>query len=438
MNERPAMLTRTYGQYYNRGIPSEDAELTHSAPGTPCGEYLRRFWQPIALSADVTDLPHKIKVMHEDLVVFRDKAGSIGVLELHCPHRGASLEYGQIRDRGLSCCYHGWHFDVDGRILEMPTEPPESKYRDKLFIGAYPAKEYKGFIWAYMGPPETLPPFPRYDILETDEFNHKNAASRSVWPCNWLQIRDNFMDPLHVIILHTISPHGTGFAEEAAVLGEIDFVQTPVGMVYVNSRRIGENVWIRMAETVYPNMGSFGLNAEDGKEPHGFNGPEATVWSVPMDDTHTLNFRIRHFRSWEAMNKQPPKMSFGQEARSYADSQRLPGDYEAQTSQRPIAIHALEHLAHSDRGIVAQRKLLRDAIAAVKRGEDPHPQLRTNDIIPTYCNDTVVKVPPAANEADDKKLRRETGMKVIKGYLQKHPEKISCKVDLSASASPVH
>ena len=131
-------LKSRYGAYYHSQVPKEDEELTHVGPGTPCGEYLRRFWQPIALSTEVQDLPKAVKIMDEKLVVFRDKSGRIGCLELHCSHRGTSLEFGIPAERGIRCCYHGWLYDVDGTILETPTEPRDSTLKERLFHGAYP------------------------------------------------------------------------------------------------------------------------------------------------------------------------------------------------------------------------------------------------------------------------------------------------------------
>src|SRR5690348_14073754 len=125
--ERKSTIREPYGLYHRRRVPAEDAELTHVGPDTPCGEYLRRFWLPVAL-----------RILGEDLVLFRDKGGRVGLLERHCCHRGTSLEYGIVEARGLRCCYHGWKFDVDGTILETPGEPADSKIKEKTFQGAYP------------------------------------------------------------------------------------------------------------------------------------------------------------------------------------------------------------------------------------------------------------------------------------------------------------
>ena len=124
MTTRAPFLTARYGAYLHREVPSEDEDLTHVGPGTPCGEYFRRFWLPVARSEDLQDLPRRIRTLGEDLLVFRDRSGAVGLMELHCPHRGTSLEFGIIGDRGIRCCYHGWLMDVDGRILETPANRP--------------------------------------------------------------------------------------------------------------------------------------------------------------------------------------------------------------------------------------------------------------------------------------------------------------------------
>ena len=125
-----------YNGYYHRETPREDAELTHIGPGTPGGELMRRFWQPVCLSQQLSDLPLAIRILGEDLVVFRDKAGQVGLLHRLCSHRGTSLEFGIVSEHGIRCCYHGWLFDVDGRILETPGEPPNSKLKESFVHGA--------------------------------------------------------------------------------------------------------------------------------------------------------------------------------------------------------------------------------------------------------------------------------------------------------------
>ena len=133
-----------YNGYFTAPTPPEDAELTHVEKGSPGGEYLRRYWQPIALSTELADLPLKIRMFGEDLILFRTTNGDYGLLDKHCPHRGTSLEFGLATDCGLRCCYHGWLFAPDGTILETPGDPPGSTLKNRLRHGAYPVREYRG------------------------------------------------------------------------------------------------------------------------------------------------------------------------------------------------------------------------------------------------------------------------------------------------------
>jgi nitrite reductase/ring-hydroxylating ferredoxin subunit len=119
MATRAPFLSTRYGGYYHREVPKEDADLTRIGPGTPCGEYLRRYWQPVTFSDDLKGLPVAVKILGEELVAFRDFSGRVGLVEAHCPHRGTSLEFGLVSKRGIRCCYNCWLFDVDGAILEM-------------------------------------------------------------------------------------------------------------------------------------------------------------------------------------------------------------------------------------------------------------------------------------------------------------------------------
>ena len=149
-----------YDGYHRRAVPPPDPELTEVGPGTACGEYLRRFWQPVAFVRELGDTPLRVRILGEDLVVFRDRSGQIGVLHLHCAHRGTSLEFGIPVERGIRCCYHGWVYDVDGRCLETPGEPAGSRLCERVVQGAYPVHEFTGLVFAYLGPPDRRPAFP--------------------------------------------------------------------------------------------------------------------------------------------------------------------------------------------------------------------------------------------------------------------------------------
>ena len=425
MVARAPFLKARYGGYFHRDIPDEDEQLTHVGPNTPCGEYLRRFWQPVCFSDELKDLPLRLRIMAEDLVAFRDRSGAVGLLELHCPHRGTSLEFGLIDDKGIRCCYHGWLFGVDGTILETPGEPADSTLKDRLFHGAYPVHEAHGIVFAYMGPPEQRPPFPSYD-------SYSQSGSRMIpgrkyfYPCNWLQIMENTMDPVHTAFLHTIVS-GAVFTEEFGVLPELDYVETPIGMVYVGTRRVADNIWTRMVEVVLPNLQQVAPIWEDGRKERQFSGPMMSRWIVPQDDTTSMFIEFRHVSEtedvtpgwWADRNIMLP----GQiAADSYKEGQLHPGDYEAQVSQRPIAIHGLEHLSETDRGVSMYRNQIRRGIRATAAGQDPMGVFRNGaGVIPTYCNNTVLRVPPAAAGTNDKELMRATGRRLAESYLKAPP-----------------
>jgi nitrite reductase/ring-hydroxylating ferredoxin subunit len=425
MATRAPFLKTRFGGYFHREVPDEDAELTHVGPGTPGGEYMRRFWQPVCFSDDLEGLPRRVKLLGEDLVAFRDRNGAVGLLELHCPHRGTSLEFGLIDGQGLRCCYHGWLFGVDGTILETPGEPPESTLKDRLYHGAYPIREEHGIVFAYMGPPDRQPPFPIYDSFVRPGYR-MIPGQKYFYPCNWLQIMENTMDPAHTAFLHTIVS-GAMFTNEFGVLPELDFVETPVGMIYIATRRVGDHVWARMVEAVLPNLQQVAPIWEDGHREHPFSGPMMSRWNVPLDDTNTMLIEFRHVSETDGVTPawwaDRDIMLPGQvAAESYEAGQLHPGDFEAQVSQRPIAIHGLEHLGATDRGVSMFRNQLRRGIRAVQGGDDPLGLSRSaGAVIPTYSNDTVVRLPPAADPATDKQLMRETGRRLAEGYLKNPP-----------------
>ena len=360
-------------------VPAEDAELTRVAFGTPMGELLRRYWQPVCLSAEIDELPKFTKILGEELVAFRDKRGRVGVLDAHCCHRGTSLEYGRIEDEGIRCCYHGWLFAADGRCLEQPGEPPHSNFKNKVAQPAYPAREFGGLVFAYMGPPEREPLFPRFDILErpgSQLFAYRNTSRGAVAACNWLQIQENTMDPIHTAFLHsTIS--GRQFTDIYATLPQLEFEETEYGMKYVRTARLPSGrTFVRVQEAFTPNMRSIA----DNLTPDRRHSERAALigWWVPVDDTHTIGFHIEacdpsDMEKVSTFSRAKEGRTAGTQAphRDYEDTQRHPDDKEAQLSQRPIAVHALERLGTTDRGVIMFRKLLRRAIQDVREGRDP-------------------------------------------------------------------
>jgi phenylpropionate dioxygenase-like ring-hydroxylating dioxygenase large terminal subunit len=417
MSERAPFLNRAYSAYHHRERPPVDEELTRVGPGTPCGEYLRRFWQPVIQSSELGEVPRRLRILGEDLVAFRDKSGGIGLLELHCPHRGTSLEFGLIGETGIRCCYHGWLFGADGTILETPGEPADSTLKDRLFHGAYPVHEHQGLVFAYMGPPDQEPDFPILDTWDLPGYR-QIARAPTLWECNWLQVKENSMDPAHLAFLHTL-PGSEGFTEDLAALGEWDWMETPVGMVYIDTRRQDDRVWVRVADLILPNIHQFPPNADPMALRNSVNRPQATTWAVPLDDTHTM--QIGYHRAPEGREMRRGS-GFGQDGkRPYEERQRVPGDYDAQVSiHGGMARHGLEHLASTDRGIIMMRNLIRRGIRAVQNGEDlGYRILRNGGAVPTYSHDRVVAgIPPAATPEADKQLLCEVGRRVVAGTIE--------------------
>ena len=403
-----------YDGYHRRAVPPPDPELTEVGPGTPGGEYLRRFWQPVAFVRELGDAPLRVRILGEDLVVFRDRSGQIGVLHLHCAHRGTSLEFGIPVERGIRCCYHGWVYDVDGRCLETPGEPSGSRLCERVVQGAYPTHEFTGLVFAYLGPPERRPAFPLYDSYAVPGLVLMPAAKFAL-PCNWLQVKDNSMDPVHTAFLHALSS-GYQFTEAFGVVPELDWMTTEAGMVYIATRRVGELVWVRVCDFMPPNVHQFTREIEEATQAKAASRPVIIRWAVPNDDAQTTNFELAQVDpAWGLTPEQVAQPGFGQsDDRAYAERQRQPADFDAQSSQRRIAVHGLEHLASTDRGVIMLRRMVRDGVRAVARGEDP-PGMGAGEgkIVRTFTQDTVLRVPPAADPEEDRRLLRATGRDTV-------------------------
>lgn len=419
-----------YGGYFKRDALTPDGELTQTDPGTPMGEYMRSFWQPVCLSEELTDLPKAIRILGEDLVAFRDKRGRIGVLHRKCSHRGASLEYGIITEEGIRCCYHGWLYDVDGSVLETPCEPPESRIKETVCHGAYPAFERDGLVFAYMGPPDEKPAFPDFDAY-TQPRGTRLVPFSNVYPCNWLQVFENIMDHMHTAVLHNHMTVDGVDADTSAGVSLEGFGDMPVmqweatrggnGMIFIATRRLPEDkVWVRITEMAFPNYLQIGsLVPSAARERHSTTA--MTRWQVPVDDTHMIIFGWRHFNDEidpDHLGCEDDcgvdKIDFlvGQTGnRTYEEGQRAPGDWEALVSQGAIAVHAAEHPGKSDIGVYMCRKLLRDGA----RGQTKSDTTRANahaagDTLPMYAQDTVLHLPKTE---DDRAQLQRAGKHVL-------------------------
>jgi phenylpropionate dioxygenase-like ring-hydroxylating dioxygenase large terminal subunit len=349
--------------------------LTQVGSGTPCGEFLRRYWHPIGLAADAGEQPRQVRVLGEDLILFRDRAGRAGLLYPRCCHRGTTLYYGRVEDRGIRCCYHGWLFDVEGHCLEQPCEPEGGRQRANVRQPWYPVQERYGLIFVYLGPADKKPVLPRYDILETlapGEFIEADDTSigsggPALVPCNWFQHYENIMDPFHVPILHG-SFSGLQFVAQMGIMPEVAFSTTPRGTRTVQDRRLPDGrTHHRITEAVFPT-----LRVVPSPRVEAYGPSEQIGWVLPIDDT---NFRIY------VAGRTTEKGALGKGRSKYngkwwwdlteEEHQRFPGDYEAQVGQGPITLHSEERLASSDKGVAMIRRLLSRQIDAVKDGGDP-------------------------------------------------------------------
>jgi len=186
----------------------ENDLLTQTGAKTAMGQYFRRFWQPVALAEELPEpdcAPLRLKVMGEDLVAFRDTKGRLGLLDAHCPHRGANLFFGRNEECGLRCVYHGWKFDVDGRAVDLPNIPPGARHHDTIHVKSYPTREWGEIVWAYMGPgADVLPELPHLEFCIMED-KHRYVTKQYV-DCNWAQIMEGDLDTTHFSFLHMPAP----------------------------------------------------------------------------------------------------------------------------------------------------------------------------------------------------------------------------------------
>ena len=346
----------------------ENERLTRVGPGTPAGEMLRRYWWPIAFTEEVAKRPVPVRLLGEDLVLFRDGAGRVGLVERHCPHRGASLELGRVEDRGIRCCYHGWLFDVAGRCLEMPAEPPGTPLLDEVRQRAYCAEEVSGFVFAYIGP-EPAPLLPRYDLLFRED------CHRQIWAkddyCNWVQRAENGYDPAHLGILHA-----AGYPQIALQRPVVTRERTWYGF-RTASQFPGQLV--NVSHQIFPSH-TRRVGSRVGEPPRHY-----LHFRVPIDDTLTTTFYIRA----EIAKEGPYRLEFlGREEAARGVYERVDDgwwgipspeqDRIAQESQGLIFDRTREHLGTTDEGIVQFRRLVWDSIKAVEEGRDPIGVLRAS------------------------------------------------------------
>ena len=368
-SEQP--VTIDTGTGYERPAPASELELIEVERGTPAGELLRRYWHPFAVATTATDTPTRVRVLGEDLILFRDGRGRPGLVHDRCCHRGTTLYYGKVEDEGIRCCYHGWLFDVEGRTLDMPCEPDRGRHRDRYRQPWYPVVDYHGMLFTYMGPPEHKPALPTYDIFddlpdgwEIVADDNNIGLQGDPTPCNWFQTHENVMDPFHVFVLHA-GFSGNQFVAEMAGLPEVSWHFTDAGVASHQDRTLDDGRFFhRVTEVVLPNVR---IVASPFVEHEGQS--TSVAWTLPISRTETKIFTLLK-RPIGAEIKRALYDGKRWDELTEAEHQRLPGDYEAQVGQGAVTLHSEENLASSDKGITMFRRSFRRAVEQVAAGED--------------------------------------------------------------------
>lgn len=379
-----------------------DDDLSRVGPDTPAGQWLRRYWLAVCRCEDLKGIPLGIKVLGEELVLFRDEQGRLGLLGMHCAHRGSSLEYGDIENGGIRCPYHGWLYDVEGNCLEQPAEPKGSKFHLKVKQPSYPVKELGGLIFAYIGPDkDDPPPLPRYAPLVREDGTLYLESTRT-YDYNWFNFFENAPDVSHLSILHKHSGYGkqtwgNNFFDYHNI-PPFEPVETEYGMKSV-SRKPGptpETEYVHELGAFLPSIVHLGsVNSLGREEPDN----EHTIFLTPNDDDHFMLFSIDYYtgsdpdffkkmliRRHGPPKKEEPKEYDRRKYKSYKGSIAVE-DIVTQATQGILGERD-EHLGSSDRGVIMLRRVVRDAIETVLKGGRPKGVLteeKANQVIEFGC-----------------------------------------------------
>ncbi|MTV27514.1 aromatic ring-hydroxylating dioxygenase subunit alpha [Nitriliruptoraceae bacterium ZYF776] len=340
-------------------------QLCEVGAGTPMGELLRRYWHPIAGADELDAHPTRpVRILGEDLTLYRDGLGRLGLIDRHCPHRRADLSYGIVEDEGLRCNYHGWLFDGSGACLHQPFEEarhPDGRFRDKVAVKAYPVQERAGMVWAYLGP-DPAPLLPDWEMFHARGYQQ---VVISEIPCNWFQCQENSIDPVHFEWLHTNWSNALRGSDARGPRHlRLGFEEFEFGFVY---RRVREDtdeaheLWSTGRVCLWPNAL--------------YTHP--CEWRVPIDDERTLSiafftdplpgdapYEQERIRSWRA-----PIVD--ETTGRWIDSHVMNQDYIAWMGQGTVADRTLEHLGESDRGILLLRRRMFEQMQVVADGGDP-------------------------------------------------------------------
>ncbi|HVG52194.1 MAG TPA: aromatic ring-hydroxylating dioxygenase subunit alpha [Xanthobacteraceae bacterium] len=382
----------------------QNERITRVGPGTPAGKLLRQYWQPAALTEELS--PERpvvtVRLLGEDLVLFRDNQGRYGLLDRRCPHRGTDLAFGRCEDGGLRCVFHGWLFDVSGQCLQTPAEPPSSRMHTQIRQKSYPAIERNGIVFAYMGEGEP-PALPDFDCFVAPD--RYTFAFKGLWECNWLQAQEVGVDPSHASFLHRYfededlnNTYGRPFRDasvdsdlpQSKLLREYDQPQINVvpadtGFKLITLRPMNATqTHVRVTNMVFPNIVNLPMSQDmvltqyhvpvDDHSCYWYS--MFTAFQQPVDKQELRNQRLGAIDLPSYRSKFNKSNNYGFKVSEQKHETYTGMGYDinvhdqfAVESQGPISDRTREHLGQSDRAISAYRRMLLDAIAKVENGE---------------------------------------------------------------------
>jgi nitrite reductase/ring-hydroxylating ferredoxin subunit len=384
----------------------ENERLVRVGPGTPGGALFRRYWQPALLSSELPEPdcpPVRVRILGEDLIAFRATDGTVGLVDAFCPHRRAPMFFGRNEECGLRCVYHGWKFDSSGACVDMPSEPPDSLFKSKVTIKAYPTWEGGGMVWTYMGPPEQAPPPPDYEWLRVPA-SHR-FVSKTFEHCNYLQGLEGGLDTSHSSFAHNERLGDKNWIRNRDTHPRLEVEKTSYGFRYASTRDLGEDdgLYVRVYHYVMPAQQLRG-NVTDWVGGKRAKVPklDGHIW-VPIDDEHTWVYNMMYGYNGDVPISEEfaweDEARFGRGKddlvpgtfmlkanlandyfidRQKQKSQTYTGikgintqDFALQEGMGPIVDRSKERLGTSDRAIIATRQLLLEGTQAVERGEAP-------------------------------------------------------------------
>jgi 5,5'-dehydrodivanillate O-demethylase len=348
----------------------QNQALTQVGPGTPIGELLRRYWMPFGAEGELDETPIKaIRLLGEDLTLYKDKSGTYGLLDRHCPHRRADLSYGWVEECGLRCSYHGWLFGERGQCLQQPFEEiahPEARFKDRITVKAYPVEAKAGLLWAYLGPP----PAPLVPTWEP--FTWQNGFRQIVLseiPCNWFQCQENSIDPVHFEWLHTNWSRvlkGQDEGPRPPTHLRVGFDEFEYGFQYkrvLEGQPENDELWTIGRVCLWPNALFTGSHFE---------------WRVPIDDHTTRSvgwFFNRVPREQEPFHQEKIPHWYSpikdRQTGRWITTHVMNQDFVGWVGQGCIADRTQEHLGESDRGIIMMRRAMIEQADVVAEGGDP-------------------------------------------------------------------